>query len=289
MQHSNSVPVIKAIACTSVAMLAFAGNSIICRLALRDAEIDPASFTSIRLVSGAATLILIFAAMRRGKSPQTHGSWASAAMLFLYAICFSYAYVSLSAGAGALILFGFVQATMITVGIWSGDRPSTMEWLGWIVAIGGLVWLLLPGVAAPPAAGAALMAIAGVAWGIYSIRGRSESDSLASTTTNFTLSVVMILILTAVTFSGAEFSQRGITLAVVSGALTSGLGYVTWYAALEFLSPMRAALVQLSVPAIASSGGVLLLDETLSFRLIISSGLVLGGISLALTQKSSRQ
>jgi len=266
-------------------MLAFAGNSILCRLALRDAAIDPASFTSVRLVSGAITLLIIFRIMRSGNSLRTHGSWLSAMMLFLYAVCFSFAYIALSAGTGALILFGFVQGTMIAIGLWSGDRPAAVEWLGWLLAIAGLVWLVLPGVEAPPVAGATLMAIAGVAWGIYSIRGRAESDALASTTANFLLSVAMVLVLTIMTFSGAGISNRGIVLAIVSGAVTSGVGYVIWYAALNSLSSMQAALVQLSVPAIAMAGGVLLLAEPLSLRLLVSSGLVLGGIGIALTFK----
>ncbi len=275
----------RAIAYTTIAMLAFAGNSIICRLALRDEAIDPASFTSVRLISGAIALLLIVGLRRRGKPLRSHGSWTSALMLFVYALCFSYAYISLSAGTGALILFGFVQATMITIGIWSGDRPSVAEWLGWSLAVGGLVWLLLPGVDAPPPVGALLMAFAGIAWGIYSVRGRGESDAMASTASNFTLSLIMVLVLIAVTYSEAGVSTRGVALAVVSGALTSGLGYVIWYAALESLSSMQAALVQLSVPAIATAAGILLLAEPLSFRLLVSGALVLGGISLALVRK----
>lgn len=274
---------------TSVAMLAFAGNSILCRLALRDALIDPASFTSIRLASGALTLLIIFAFKRRNESLRNHGGWWSALMLFLYAVCFSYAYISLSAGTGALILFGFVQWTMIAIGLWSGDRPGLMEWLGWAFAFGGLVWLVLPGVESPPFTGASLMALAGIAWGVYSIRGRNETDALAATASNFLLSIVMVVILTVIAMSGAEFTTRGILLAVVSGAVTSGLGYVIWYAALEGLSAMQAALVQLSVPAIATAGGVLLLSEPLSLRLLVSSALVLGGISLALIRKSAAQ
>ena len=279
----------RAIAYTAIAMLAFAGNSIICRLALRDGAIDPASFTSFRLVAGAITLLIIFGMTRSGQSLRSHGSWMSAVSLFLYAICFSFAYISLSAGTGALILFGFVQATMIAMGVWSGDRPAATEWLGWSLAFGGLVWLLVPGVEAPPVVGASLMALAGIAWGIYSIRGRAESDALASTASNFTLSLVMVLVLLAVTFSDADLSARGTALAVVSGALTSGLGYVIWYAALDYLSSMQAALVQLSVPALATAGGVLLLAEPLSLRLIVSSALVLGGISLALVRKTRQQ
>jgi len=270
-------------------MLAFAGNSILCRLALRDATIDPASFTSIRLASGALALLIIFSLQRRRDSLRTHGGWISAAMLFLYALCFSYAYISLSAGAGALILFGFVQATMIVIGLWSGDRPGATEWLGWTLACAGLVWLVLPGIEAPPLVGASLMALAGIAWGVYSIRGRAEADALAATTANFLLTGAFIVILTVVTFSAAEVTARGALLAVTSGAITSGIGYVIWYAALEHLSAMQAALVQLSVPAIATAGGVLLLAEPLSLRLLVSSLLVLGGISLALARRPAAQ
>jgi len=278
----------RAVFLTGVAMLAFAGNSILCRLALRDGAIDPASFTSVRLVSGAVALMVILWITRRGDTPRAHGSWLSACMLFFYAICFSYAYITLSAGAGALILFGFVQGTMIAIGIWSGDRPTTPEWLGWSLAFAGLVWLVLPGVEAPPWSGASLMAVAGFAWGVYSIRGRTESDALASTASNFMLTVPMVAVLTLVTFTGADISTHGITLAIVSGAITSGIGYVIWYAALEYLSAIQAALVQLSVPAIATAGGVVLLLEPLSLRLLIASALVLGGISIALSYKINR-
>jgi drug/metabolite transporter (DMT)-like permease len=271
---------------TSVAMLAFAGNSILCRLALRENAIDPASFTAIRLGSGAIVLLFIFALQRRGTTLRAHGSWVSAFMLFLYAVCFSYAYITLTAGTGALILFGFVQATMIAIGVWSGDRPSIAEWSGWSFAVAGMVWLVLPGVEAPQPVGAALMALAGIAWGVYSVRGRAESNSLVSSASNFTLSLVMVLILVTITFAGAEISVGGILLAVVSGALTSGLGYVIWYAALGYMTAMQAALVQLSVPAIATAAGVVLLAEPLSLRLLLSSALVLGGITIALTQKS---
>ncbi|MGI9261793.1 MAG: DMT family transporter [Woeseiaceae bacterium] len=273
---------------TTLAMLAFAGNSILCRLALREDAIDPASFTSIRLAAGAVTLLLILRLTRRGQSLREHGSWISAAMLFLYAVCFSYAYLSLSAGAGALILFGCVQATMILIGIVAGDRPGAREWIGWLIASAGLIWLLLPGVQAPPISGALLMAAAGIAWGVYSIRGRSEADALGSTASNFILSlafVAVFAVLVVLASNGTNISITGLLLAIASGALTSGIGYVIWYAALEYLSGMQAALVQLSVPAIATAGGVLLLAEPLTVRLLIASALVLGGISLALTRK----
>jgi drug/metabolite transporter (DMT)-like permease len=276
----------RAVSFTTLAMLAFAGNSILCRLALREPTIDPATFTAVRLASGALTLWMIFRFTRRGESVRRHGGWISAAALFLYAVCFSYAYISLNAGTGALILFGFVQATMIMIGLWSGDRPGTAEWAGWSIAFAGLVWLLLPGIEAPSATGSTLMAAAGIAWGIYSIRGRSESDALAATASNFLLSLAFVAVLMAWAFAGAEATSTGLTLAIVSGALTSGVGYVIWYAALEYLSAMQAALVQLSVPAIAAAAGILLLDEPLSLRLLVSSVLVLGGISLALLRKS---
>lgn len=273
---------------TGVAMLAFAGNSIICRLALRDGAIDPATFTSIRLLAGAIALLLIFTVARRNTTFRSHGSWFSACTLFLYAVTFSFAYISLNAGTGALILFAFVQATMIAMGLWSGDRPSGMEWLGWLLAFAGVIWLVLPGVEAPPASGALLMALSGIAWGIYSIRGRKESDALGSTTTNFLMSVVFVIALVAMTFADADISTRGVLLAVTSGALTSGIGYVIWYAALDYLSAMQAAMVQLTVPAIAAAGGVLLLAEPVSMRLVVSSVLILGGISIAVVRKAKK-
>jgi drug/metabolite transporter (DMT)-like permease len=269
-------------------MLAFAGNSILCRMALRDGAIDPASFTSIRLFSGAAALLLIVRLTSKDASIREHGGWMSAFVLFLYAICFSYAYISLSAGAGALILFGFVQGTMIAMALWSGDRPSIAEWLGWLLAFSGLIWLLLPGIEAPPAVGATLMALAGIAWGVYSIRGRDETNPLVSTCSNFVYSLAFVVVLTLVTFTSADISNRGVLLAVISGAITSGVGYVIWYAALNYLRAMQAALVQLSVPAIAAAGGVILLAEPISLRLLTAGALILGGISLALVQKSHR-
>jgi drug/metabolite transporter (DMT)-like permease len=275
-------------ALTGLAMLAFAGNSILCRMALVDAAIDPASFTSLRLGSGAAMLLLVVALTHRRKVPQRHGSWLSALMLFGYAVCFSYAYVSLGAGAGALILFGFVQVTMIAFGLWSGDRPGGLEWLGWALAVAGLVWLVSPGVEAPPVDGAVLMATAGIAWGVYTLRGRGVSDPLAATASNFTQSLLFAAALAVTAIGSAELSGRGALLAVLSGAATSGIGYVIWYAALEELTAMQAALVQLSVPVIAAGGGVLLLSEPLTMRLLLCSALVLGGISLALGRKTAR-
>ncbi len=285
---SAGSPTLRAIVYTSITMLAFAGNSILCRMALRDGAIDPASFTSIRLLSGAVALLLIVRLTSNDASIREHGGWTSALVLFFYAICFSYAYISLSAGAGALILFGFVQGTMIAMALWYGDRPSVSEWLGWLLAFGGLIWLLVPGIEAPPAVGATLMALAGIGWGVYSIRGRNETNALVSTCSNFVYSIAFVIVLTAIMYTNADITNRGVILAIISGALTSGVGYVIWYTALNYLSAMQAALVQLSVPAIAAAGGVILLAEPVSLRLLTSGALILGGISLALIQKFHR-
>lgn len=279
-------------ALTVFAMLAFAGNSIICRLALKEEAIDAVSFTALRLASGALALALIVRVVHRGTSShRTRGSWFSALALFLYAAFFSYAYLSLDAASGALILFGFVQVTMIGAALAAGDRPGSFEWGGWVFAATGLTLLLLPGVEAPSAAGAGLMAFAGIAWGVYSIRGRRESEPLLATAGNFTRSLLFVAVLAVVAALAADrthWSVNGVLLAVLSGALTSGLGYVLWYAALNYLSSMQAALVQLSVPAIAAAGGVLLLAEPLSLRLVVCGTMIIGGICLALVRKSRR-
>ena len=280
---------LRGIVYTAVAMLAFAGNSILCRMALRDGAIDPASFTSIRLLSGALALLLIVRLTTGSSAISGHGGWISSSMLFAYAICFSYAYVSLHAGVGALILFGCVQGTMIAMAFWSGDRPNLSEWMGWLLASGGLVWLLLPGIEAPSPGGAALMALAGIAWGVYSIRGRGETDALAATCSNFALSLAFVGVLTVVTYGTASISNRGVLFAILSGALTSGIGYVIWYAALNHLRAMQAALVQLSVPAITAAGGVALLGEPVSVRLLAAGALILGGIGIAVVRKSERK
>lgn len=263
-------------------MLAFAGNSVICRLALVDGAIDPASFTSVRLISAAVTLLFIVA-MRGGlREAATAGNWRAAAALIAYAIFFSYAYVSLSAASGALVLFGFVQATMIVAALIAGERPSAAEALGWTVAAGGLIWLLLPGADAPPLAGAAMMAVAGIGWGLYSLNGRSEPRPLASTTGNFVRALPPVVLLAGATATQFDATLGGLLLACLSGCLTTGVGYVVWYAALAGLSALQAALVQLCVPAIAAAGGLLFVGETIPLRLAVCGLLILGGISLAL-------
>ena len=271
---------------TVLALVAFAGNSVLCRLALADSSIDAASFTTVRLVSGAIALLIILSATSRGTRPASYGSWMSAAMLFLYAACFSFAYISLDTGIGALILFGMVQATMVAGALMAGDRPTVAEWIGWLLAVGGFVYLVSPGLTAPSPGGSALMAIAGIAWGIYSLRGRNESFALAGTTYNFVRSVPLVLIVSAFSLQDLHLTTNGVVLAILSGTITSGVGYAVWYTALQSISSMQAAMVQLSVPVLAAAGGILLLSESISLRLFVSSLLILGGIFLAIFGKT---
>jgi len=267
---------------TSLTMIAFASNSILNRLALGQESIDAVSYTTIRLASGALTLWLIASLQTSSAGPKVRGGWISAAMLFLYAITFSFAYLSLRAGTGALILFGSVQVTMILAALRSGERPQLLEWLGVLLALGGLVYLVLPGLASPSLAGSALMTMAGIAWGVYSLRGRGASSPLADTAGNFLRAVPLIFAVLLVSLKGVHLTQTGILLAVLSGAIASGLGYVIWYAALAGLTATRAAIVQLSVPVLAGWGGVVFLAEEVSLRLILAGALILGGIALAI-------
>jgi drug/metabolite transporter (DMT)-like permease len=251
-------------------------------MALGAETIDAISFTSIRLLSGAVTLLFIVLASKRKERLRAAGSWLSAAMLFLYALPFSLAYVSLDAGAGALILFAAVQITMVGAALLSGDRPHRLEWIGLLLALLGLVYLLLPGLAAPPLGAAAMMVLAGVCWGVYSLRGRKAGSALTDTASNFLRCVPATLAVSIWFADGISLSSKGVVIAIISGAIASGLGYVVWYAALRELTATRAATVQLSVPVIAALGGVLFLAEGLTMRLILSSALILGGIGLAI-------
>ena len=271
---------------TLCALLAFAGNSILCRMALAEPRIDPATFTAIRLIAGAVTLWAIHFTLQRRKRGQSayqkrQGSWMSAAMLFLYAACFSFAYVSLDTGTGALILFGMVQVTMLIAALLSGKHPNRIEWAGWVLAMLGLIYLVAPGVSAPPLFGAGLMAVAGIAWGVYSLRGRNERDALAGTTFNFVRTVPLVLGMAVMGLSEPDVSAYGAMLALLSGAVTSGIGYAVWYSALPALTTLHAAMVQLAVPVLAAAGGVLFLSEALSLRLLLAGALVLGGIALS--------
>jgi drug/metabolite transporter (DMT)-like permease len=272
---------------TSVAMLAFAANSLLCRLALQQDRIDPASFGAVRLLAGALVLACVVRLRRRPQGED--GGWRSAALLFAYVALFSFAYVSLAAGTGALILFGAVQLTMLGVGLLSGERFAPAGWLGLALAMAGLAVLLLPGAAAPSPGGAMLMAGAGVAWGGYSLRGRGAADPLAATAAGFLRAVPLGILLALAFASRLHADARGAGLAVVSGALTSGLGYVVWYAALRRLTALRAAAVQLSVPLIAALGGVLLLGEAFSLRLGVAAPAILGGIGLVLGSRAGNR
>jgi len=259
-------------------MTAFAGNSLLCRAALKGTAIDAASFTTLRLLSGA--LVLWFFLHRR-KAPATpSGNWISAAALFVYAAAFSFAYISLSAATGALLLFGAVQVTMIGYGLWCGERLSPRQVTGIVLAIGGLVALLLPGATAPPLIGAMLMLCSGVAWGVYSLRGKGATDPTAITAGNFSRTVPLTLLLSLFTLSRSAIDTEGVLYAIISGALASGAGYAVWYTALRGLTATTAASVQLSVPVITAAGGIVLLGESLSLHLLLSSIAILGGIAL---------
>lgn len=287
-------------ALTVATMSAFAANSLLCRAALRGGAIDAASFTAIRLVSGALVLIAITRAWpgagdtRDGRGGHDgrdgrDGSWFSALALAAYAITFSYAYLQLGAGAGALLLFGSVQLTMITGGLVRGERPSPRQWIGLLVAATGMVMINLPGLDPPPAAGAALMIAAGIGWGIYSLRGRGATRPIVTTAENFVRSVPFAAVFGAVAIAApAQVTARGVILAVASGGVASGLGYCIWYAVLPSLGAARAAIVQLSVPVIAAGGAIVLLDEPLRRHVAIGGAIILGGLALALWRPASR-
>ncbi len=273
----------RTIALTAIAMLAFAANSILCRLALARSGIDPASFTLIRIVSGAAMMAAI-CAVARGRRP-SGGSWRAALALFAYAAAFSFAYVSLPAEVGALLLFGAVQATMVITGIVRGEHPTPGQWVGLALALAGLAALVAPGVSAPPLAGAILMLGAGVSWGAYSLMGRRSADPLGATAGNFLRAVPMAVVL-ALPLIRETPPLAGLTYAALSGAAASGLGYTIWYAALPGLSAAEGASVQLSVPVITALAGAALLAEPITLRLSLASAAILGGIGLVIASRS---
>lgn len=268
---------------TGLSLLAFASNSLLCRIALKQTEIDLASFTSIRLLAGALTL---WAITQWRKSPKEgKGNWPSALALFVYAIAFSFAYHSLPAGTGALILFAAVQASMISYGLWRGERFHFWQWAGLGIAMLGLVGLLLPGLAAPPLGAALMMLLAGCAWGVYSLRGRMGGDPSKVSAGNFLRAIPFALGMSVLWYPQISWDKMGIFYAIVSGAVTSGLGYIIWYSVLPFLRASNAATLQLSVPVIAALGGVLFLGESLSWRLVVASLTILGGIALVLWKR----
>jgi len=275
-------------ALTAAAMLAFAANSLLCRAALAGRHADAASFTTLRLTGGAAALSLL--ALARGpRRGAPSSAWASAVILFAYAILFSLAYLRIPAGTGALLLFAAVQLTMIGAGLRAGERPRALEWAGLAVSLAGLVLLTRPGLTQPDPAGAASMLAAGVGWGLYSLRGRGAFDPVASNAAAFVRSIPFALAASAgfALVADTRVTSTGLALALASGAITSGLGYAIWYAALRGLSAMRAAIVQLSVPPLAAALAVLTLGESVSLRLVLASVLILGGIALALVGRSA--
>ena len=268
---------------TSLAMVAFAGNSLLCRVALRHTSIDAASFTTIRLISGAAMLWLVVR-IRRG-TYAGRGNWLSASALFVYAAGFSFAYMSLPAATGALLLFGAVQATMIGYGIRAGERLLKLQLVGLILALGGVVGLLLPGISAPPLYGSVLMLGAGMAWGIYSLRGKGADDPVSVTAGNFLRAVPIAAALSLLTLKESSLDMAGFWYAASSGALASGIGYAIWYTVLPSLKATNAATVQLSVPVIAALGAAVILGEPITLRLVLASAAILGGIALTILEK----
>jgi len=278
---------IKTALLTLAAMFAFAANSILCRMALGQELIDAATFTSVRMISGALTLSLLLAPRwLRGGRPS--GNWRAAAMLFAYMACFSFAYLSLGAGTGALILFGAVQITMFVAALRAGEHFALWSWAGLFLAATGLIYLVSPGITAPDTLGALLMAAAGVAWGLYSLLGRGVGNPLEATASNFIYAVPPAILVSLVFLSDFSASLAGFLLAVASGAVASGMGYAIWYAALRGLSGTRAATVQLSVPVIAAFGGVMLLSEAITPRLLIASAATLGGVAIVLAQRAKK-
>ena len=272
---------------TGFALTAFAANSILCRLALEQPAIDAASFSTIRLVCGAMVLLLLSSAARANRTAEHRCNWTSAIMLFVYAAAFSFAYISLNAGTGALILFTSVQATMIIFAVWKGERLTLMGFLGLFVALAGLTYLVFPGMEAPSPWGAALMTAAGFAWGVYSLRGRGSKSPLTVTTDNFLRATPFVLCISLIFFQSMYITITGVLLACLSGALASAAGYIIWYAALKDLAATPAALVQLIVPVLTALGGVIFLSEPLTMRLLLSSAMIISGVTLAMTQREN--
>lgn len=275
---------------TTLALIAFAANSVLNRLALSEGSIDAPSFTIIRLLSGAIVLFIILLIKNQQKpSSASKGSWASSLMLFTYAITFSLAYITLDTATGALILFTAVQLSMLLISLFKGSRLSLIEWFGMLIAFFGFVYLVYPDLGTPSVKGFILMSAAGTAWGVYTLNGRGTTDALADTAYNFIRTIPFVLVLLLITFSKSNYSTQGIVLAVISGAITSGIGYTIWYEALKGLSSTQAAVVQLSVPVLAALGGVVFVSEEITQRLIISIVFILGGILLVVFGKKNIQ
>ena len=273
---------------TTLTMIAFAANSVFARLALADNAMDPSSYTLIRLASGALMLAILVFRSGLTEAISKHGNLPAAAALFVYAAGFSFAYLALDTGMGALILFACVQATMIGWAVFAGDRPNALEWLGICIALAAFVGLVSPGLTAPDPLGTALMVAAGIGWGIYSLIGRKAENPLKATAGNFVLSVPIAIALIIIFHREVSVTQFGLVMAVASGAITSALGYALWYRCLPQLSPTQAAVVQLTVPAIATMGGIIFSSEQLTLRLAVFSVLILGGVAITILAKQRR-
>jgi drug/metabolite transporter (DMT)-like permease len=284
---------LKTLLLTSLALIAFAANSVLCRLALGEGAIDAAGFTIVRMVSAVLVLLILVTVMknvnRKASSSVSmlvsKGSWTASIMLFVYAVAFSFAYQSLDTGTGALILFGAVQITMLLVSVVTGTRLRLLEWVGIAGAFSGFVYLVLPQVSTPSLTGFILMTLSGVAWGFYSVLGRNSKNPLMDTHYNFLRSLVFVLVLLAFSFQTLHTTFNGVLYAVLSGGIMSGLGYTVWYMALKRLAATHAAVVQLLVPVIAAIGGVIFVAEDITMRLMMSGIMILGGILLVVLAK----
>ena len=274
---------IKLVLLAVLAMTAFAANSLLCRMALVETDIDPASFTFWRLTSGALMLILLV--VMRNQKPLQEGNMASAIALFVYAAGFSFAYVSMTTGAGALLLFGAVQVTMISWGLFKGERMSALQWGGFLLALIGLILLLLPNAAVPQLSSALMMLAAGIAWGVYSLKGKGAKFPIEATAGNFIRATLLALVLLVIFWPGGEFHAEGMAYAVASGAIASALGYALWYSILVHIAAIKAATLQLSVPVLAVFAGWVFLDETVTLRIILSSLAVIGGVAMVIWVK----
>lgn len=275
---------------TMIALIAFSANSVLCRLALSDGAIDAGSFTIIRLLSGALMLIvLMFLSKMRGNNTNENsnkGSWFAGLMLFFYAVAFSFAYISLDTATGALVLFAAVQTTLIYNSFLSGNRLQLAEFIGLVIAFLGVVYLLLPGLNEPPIIGTLLMALAGICWGMYTVKGQGSANALFDTGYNFIRSLVFVIPLVLIGFNTFNYTRYGVLLALISGAITSGLGYTIWYVALKDLRSVQAGVLQLLVPVITALGGIVFMSEPITYRLSISMVLIIGGILLVILNKN---
>ena len=296
----GALPLWRLVVLIGITLTCFAGNSVLCRLALKQTALDAASFTSLRMLSGALMLCLLAAYRHNGADDASRpkrgsvpvwfgGNWLSAVALFVYAATLSFAYIDIATGAGALLLFGAVQATMIIAGWWAGERLSLRQWIGFVLALAGMVALLLPGLTAPPLESALLMLVSGAAWGVYSLRGRSGGDPVQASAGNFGRAALLALALSGLAWSGQRWDGVGAFYALLSGAVTSGLGYAIWYTVLPSLTVTRAATLQLSVPVLASVAGLVFVQEAITLRLVLTSLAVLGGIAMVVLGRQLRR